>query len=60
MMRVKVLRDATLTVKAGQIIDIIGEGPALNLGMVVSAEEEAPAEKAEEVKKAPKKPAKKK
>jgi hypothetical protein len=60
MMRVKVLRDATLTVKAGQIIDIIGEGPALNLGMVVLAEEEAPAEKAAEVKKAPKKPAKKK
>jgi hypothetical protein len=55
-----VLRDATLTVKAGQIIDIIGEGPALNLGMVVLAEEEAPAEKAAEVKKAPKKPAKKK
>lgn len=56
-MRVKVLRDATLTVKAGQIIDIIGEGPALNLGMVVPAEEEAPAEQAV---KAPKKPAKKK
>lgn len=60
MMRVKVLRDATLTVKAGQIIDIIGEGPALNLGMVVPAEEEAPAEKAKEVKEAPKKRAKKK
>jgi hypothetical protein len=59
-MKVKVLRDATLTVKAGQIIDIIGEGPALNLGMVVPAEKESTAEKAEEVKEAPKKPAKKK
>lgn len=59
-MRVKVIRDATLTVKAGQIIDIIGEGPALNLGMVVPAEKEAPAEKAEEVKEEVKKPAKKK
>jgi hypothetical protein len=44
-MKVKVIRDATLTVKAGQIVDIKDEGPVLNLGYVEPVEEEKPKKK---------------